>query len=256
MILYTESMHYFYTLFFFIFGSLLGSFSNVVVLRMAISKSVIFPPSACPKCDHQLHAIDLVPIFSWLSLRGKCRYCKAPISIQYPLVESFMAIIVCFSFYKTGPELQFICLASGMAIWFIISTIFIRCEVLKHQPFIWAIFYSLLLKYLVIGKDVFNNNFFIALIISIFVGYIAYYKSNKNLVEFTRWGCLAFLPLFYLHFNIITAFLLLLVLGLLEENTEKSNNQAKWVFYSIQLIGIILNICLTDSIVTFTQISI
>lgn len=254
MILYTESMHYFYTLFFFIFGSLLGSFSNVVVLRMAISKSVIFPPSACPKCDHQLHAIDLVPIFSWLSLRGKCRYCKAPISIQYPLVESFMAIIISFSFYKTGLDLQFIWLASSMAIWFVVSTIFVREEVLRHQPFIWAILYSLLLKYLIIGKAVFNSSLIITVVISLLVGYVAYIKKKK-IVEFTRWSCLAFLPLFYFHFNFVTAFFLLLVLGLLEENTEKAYNQAKWVFYSIQLVGIILNIYLTNFIVTFTQIS-
>ena len=250
--LYTESIHYFYTLFFFIFGSLLGSFSNVVVLRMAISKSVIFPPSACPKCDHQLHAIDLVPIFSWLSLRGKCRYCKAPISIQYPLVESFMAIILCFSFFKTGPSLDFICLASGMAIWFVVSTIFVREEVLKHQPFIWAILYSILLKYLIIGKALFNNSLLIGLFIALIVGCVAYIKSKK-IVEFTRWFCLAFLPLFYLKINILILFLYLVILGLLEENNIKANSQAKWLFYSVQLIGILIYIALTRSSIVFMQ---
>ena len=162
--IYTESMHWFLTVFFFIFGSLLGSFSNVVVLRMAISRSVIFPPSACPKCNHQLHAKDLVPIFSWLFLRGKCRYCKEPISIQYPLVESFMAIILCFSFFKTGPGLPFICLASGMAIWFVVSTIFIRGEVLKHQPFFWAIVYSIFLN-IFWPKKIFLTSIFCLLLV-------------------------------------------------------------------------------------------
>ena len=241
---YTESMHLFLTLFFFIFGSLLGSFSNVVVLRMAISRSVIFPPSACPKCNHQLHAIDLVPIFSWLFLRGKCRYCKEPISIQYPLVESFMAIIICFSFYKIGgPCLPFICLASGMAIWFIISTIFIREEVLKHQPFIWAVVYSLALKYFFYGKVIFDTNFMIIVGLAVLTGIIAYIKNN--FVEFTRWSCLSFLALLWLptQFYIYTASILLILTILSHIKTKK--RIIKWLFFAFQLIGILINIYFT-----------
>ncbi len=241
---YTESMQWFFTVFFFVFGSLLGSFSNVVVLRMAISKSVIFPPSACPKCNHQLHAIDLVPIFSWLSLRGKCRYCKEPISIQYPLVESFMAIIISFSFYKIGfPNLAFICLASSMAIWFIISTIFIREEVLKHQPFIWAIVYSLVLKYFFAGKEYLNTNLLIFAGIAILIGIIASIKNN--LVEFTRWSCLSFLSLLWLpaQYYIYTASILILLTLLSHIKTK--NRIIKWLYFSFQLIGILINIYFT-----------
>lgn len=71
-----------------IFGLLVGSFSNVLIWRLPRGESVAFPPSHCPKCDHQLQAIDLVPVFSWLSLGGKCRYCKAPINPRYPIVEA------------------------------------------------------------------------------------------------------------------------------------------------------------------------
>lgn len=244
--LYTEQLHWFLTLFFFIFGSLLGSFSNVVVLRMAIKRSVIFPPSACPKCNHQLHAIDLVPIFSWLFLRGKCRYCSVPISVQYPLVESFMAIIIALSFYKTGLSnsgLPFICLSSSMAIWFVVSTIFVREEVLKHQPFIWAVVYSLLLRYLIVGKNLFflDNNFVYAIIAFLFVG-IRVGIKKKSLIEFTRWGCLAFLTFFYSGFRIWFIVFYLVILGLFEENSEKSLFQAKWVFYIMQLICILQRI--------------
>lgn len=247
---YTESLHLFFTLFFFIFGSLLGSFSNVVVLRMAISKSVIFPPSACPKCDHQLHAIDLVPIFSWLFLRGKCRYCKAPISIQYPLVESFMAIIICYSFYQVGLDksgLSFICLASGMAIWFVVSTIFIREEVLRHQPFIWSVIYSIALKYLVIGKIIFNNYFWLALGVAIIVGLIAFIKE-KN-VEITRWSCLSFLTLFYMPSYIVPYLSIILIFIASLNHIKAHNNKIKWLFYFVQLAGIIANIYLSKTVV-------
>lgn len=249
--LYTESMHWFFTVFFFIFGSLLGSFSNVVVLRMAINRSVIFPPSACPKCNHQLHAIDLFPIFSWLFLRGKCRYCKAPISVQYPLVESFMAIIICLSFFKTGLGLKFICLSSGMAIWFVVSTIFIRGEVLKHQPFIWAIIYSVALKYFLADENIFNMNFLLIAGLSILVGLIASIRNTK--VEFTRWLCLAFLPFLYLPFSLYP-YIAAISLLLASFNFSKTNSiKARWFFYILQLGGILLNIYLTKTVLAFIE---
>lgn len=75
-----------------IFGLLVGSFSNVLIWRLPRRENIAFPPSHCPKCDHQLHAIDLVPVFSWLSLGGKCRYCKAPINPRYPIVEAVTGV--------------------------------------------------------------------------------------------------------------------------------------------------------------------
>lgn len=75
-----------------IFGLLVGSFSNVLIWRLPRRENIAFPPSHCPKCDHQLHAIDLIPLFSWLSLGGKCRYCKAPINPRYPIVEAVTGV--------------------------------------------------------------------------------------------------------------------------------------------------------------------
>lgn len=252
MLYYTESMHYFFTVFFFLFGSLLGSFSNVVVLRMAISRSVIFPPSACPKCNHQLHAIDLVPIFSWLFLRGKCRYCKAPISIQYPLGESFMAIIIGLSFFKTGPGLPLICLASGMAIWFVISEIFIRGEVLKYQPFIWAVVYSIGLKYLMVGKGMFNIDFLLVVALAVLVGLVASIKNHS--LEFTRWACIAFLPFMYLP-NSMFPYLASISLLTAAFNFSKTKcTKARWAFFVFQLITILLNIYFTRTTLLFIEI--
>jgi leader peptidase (prepilin peptidase)/N-methyltransferase len=90
-----------------VFGLCLGSFVNALVWRVheqaheqdkkksdakyLKSLSVSRGRSMCPNCKHELKAKDLVPVFSWLSLRGKCRYCRKPISVQYPLVELAMA---------------------------------------------------------------------------------------------------------------------------------------------------------------------
>lgn len=69
------------------FGSIIGSFLNVVIYRVPMRKSVVAPPSSCPHCDHQITALENIPVISWLALRGRCSSCKARISVRYPLVE-------------------------------------------------------------------------------------------------------------------------------------------------------------------------
>lgn len=68
-------------------GLIVGSFANVVIWRLPRGESLVFPPSHCPTCGHRLRAYDLIPVLSWLLLRGRCRYCRQPISRFYPLVE-------------------------------------------------------------------------------------------------------------------------------------------------------------------------
>lgn len=94
--------------FVFALGACVGSFLNVVVYRMPREMSLISPPSTCPKCSHRLAAYDNVPIFGWLWLRGKCRYCKNPISPRYPIVELvtgllFLGHFVMLFSYGWGP---------------------------------------------------------------------------------------------------------------------------------------------------------
>jgi len=77
----------------FVWGALWGSFLNVVIYRLPAGESLVSPPSHCPKCQHPLAWYDNVPIFGWLILRGRCRYCKTKISPRYPLVELLTAIL-------------------------------------------------------------------------------------------------------------------------------------------------------------------
>ncbi len=71
----------------FVIGLCIGSFLNCVIYRLESKKSFIKGRSFCPHCKHSLAWIDLVPVLSFLILKGKCRYCGKPISWQYPLVE-------------------------------------------------------------------------------------------------------------------------------------------------------------------------
>lgn len=86
----------------FLLGLCLGSFVNALVWRVHENKNITTERSICPNCGHQLAPKDLAPVLSWLLLRARCRYCQAPISIQYPLVELLMAIIFGLS-YKFWP---------------------------------------------------------------------------------------------------------------------------------------------------------
>ena len=74
-------------------GAALGSFLNVVIWRVPEGMSLVSPPSHCPKCGSPVRWYDNVPILSWFVLRGRCRDCRNPISIRYPMVEAFSCLI-------------------------------------------------------------------------------------------------------------------------------------------------------------------
>jgi leader peptidase (prepilin peptidase)/N-methyltransferase len=91
-----------------LFGAVIGSFLNVCILRWGAEpkESVVRPPSHCPKCGIGLRWYDNVPIVSWLVLRGRCRGCGAPISIQYPLIELVTALIWAWMAWRHGVSLE------------------------------------------------------------------------------------------------------------------------------------------------------
>lgn len=112
-----------------VFGLVVGSFLNVVILRLPDRMladwrsqarevlemdagaspqppGIVREPSHCPKCKHPLGITDNIPLLSWLALRGRCRYCKAPISVQYPLVELLAALAAMAVVWKFGASWQ------------------------------------------------------------------------------------------------------------------------------------------------------
>ncbi|MEK7397691.1 MAG: prepilin peptidase [Candidatus Poribacteria bacterium] len=85
-----------------IFGLVIGSFLNVCIYRIPRDGSIAKPSrSYCPHCNHTLSALDNIPVFSYLFLRGKCRYCKGKISPRYMIVELLTACIFAFILYRS-----------------------------------------------------------------------------------------------------------------------------------------------------------
>ena len=89
-----------------LFGMLFGSFLNVCSLRWPQDQSVVSPPSHCPNCEETVRWHDNIPVFSWLVLRGRCRFCGEPISMQYPLVELTTGLVWAGVFAAHGPSLE------------------------------------------------------------------------------------------------------------------------------------------------------
>lgn len=86
----------------FIFGTMIGSFLNVVIYRIPKDESIVFPASKCQSCQTSLKWYHNIPIFSWLFLGGKCAFCKEKISAQYPVVEFLTGIIFAALYFKLG----------------------------------------------------------------------------------------------------------------------------------------------------------
>lgn len=97
-----------YYLIFFILGSVFGSFYNVLGLRLSNNESVVFPSSHCPKCNHELKWYELIPILSFIFLKGRCKECKEKISLLYPMNELFCGILFVVSYYSYGFSLELI----------------------------------------------------------------------------------------------------------------------------------------------------
>lgn len=132
----------------FLFSLLIGSFLNVVIHRLprmmeaewqaqcaelrgepladAPHYNLWLPRSACPKCGHQITALENVPLLSWLWLRGRCSSCGAPISVRYPLVELLTALLSAAAAWKWGVSVQ--TLGALFLVWTLIALAFIDLD--------------------------------------------------------------------------------------------------------------------------------
>ncbi len=146
-----------------VLGLLVGSFLNVVILRVPtrmaaewrreardileleadpapLPPGIVRVPSHCVHCQHRLSALDNIPVLGWLLLRGRCRYCQAKISIQYPLVELLSGVLCAVIVWKFGPT--WAALAGLVLTWTLIALagIDLRTQLLPDQltlPLLW-----------------------------------------------------------------------------------------------------------------------
>jgi len=144
------------------FGLIIGSFLNMVIYRLKNGGNMVFSRSKCTKCHHVLGASDLVPLFSFLWLRARCRYCGQKISWQYPLVELATALIFILGYFKFLPVdfgniqlssyLTFLLISSVLIVIFVYD---LKYYLILDRITLPAIVLSLLLNFL-LGRSLVN----------------------------------------------------------------------------------------------------
>jgi leader peptidase (prepilin peptidase)/N-methyltransferase len=186
-------MAYIYSAYFFIFGLLVGSFLNCVIYRLEEKKSPLEGRSFCPKCKHTLRWYDLFPLLSFLTLRGKCRYCKSKISWQYPLVEISTALIflLIFNFSAFGGP------TAGWQFYLNLITtlyLFITASLL-------IIIFVYDLKHSIIPDKILFPAIGIVFLYNLILNSLAYRQAGKFLILnslFSAFGAMAFFLLIFL----------------------------------------------------------
>lgn len=101
-------MFIYYLVVTFIFGTVLGSFYNVVGYRLPKGESLITPSSHCPNCNHKLRPVELIPILSYIFQKGKCKNCKQKISLFYPIFELATGLLFATSYVIFGFNIDFV----------------------------------------------------------------------------------------------------------------------------------------------------
>ena len=135
-------------IFIFLFGIIIGSFLNVCIYRIPRGESIVYLSSHCPNCSTPLQWHDLIPILSYILQGGKCKYCREPISIQYPMVELLNGILYLILYYKFSATINFAFYAIIFSVLIIISFIDLHHQIildcLNIIIFITSIIYKIL----------------------------------------------------------------------------------------------------------------
>ncbi len=137
----------------FLLGLIIGSFLNVCIYRIPNKISISYPPSHCPNCEHKLNALDLIPVLGFLINRGRCRYCKEKISIQYPIIELIIAIIFLFLFNKFGFCIYFVKYAVITSLLIIVTLIDLKTQEIPDGLIIFGLIAGLLFNLYDIKAD-------------------------------------------------------------------------------------------------------
>lgn len=128
----------------FVFGTIVGSFLNVCIIRLPRSKSVISPPSHCPQCQSPIRFYDNIPILSYLILLGKCRQCQVTISPQYPLIELIGGTFSLAFILRYGVSLQYFIYFAFFSALVVIAFIDLRHQIIPDIISLFGILAGLL----------------------------------------------------------------------------------------------------------------
>ena len=132
-----------------IIGLCIGSFLNVCIYRIPKEESIVFPASHCTSCGHELKFYELIPVFSYIFLRGRCIKCKSKISIKYPLIEVLNGLLYLLLFIKYGLSFNFIFYCLLVSLLIVISIIDLESKYVYSSTTIVGVLLAII--YIIIG---------------------------------------------------------------------------------------------------------
>ncbi|MCD7949388.1 MAG: prepilin peptidase [Erysipelotrichaceae bacterium] len=152
-------------------GMCLASFVNVVVYRFPKNEDFIFGHSYCPNCHHYLSFLDMIPVISYLSLKGRCRYCHHPIPIRDTFIEIFGGIVAVLCFHVYGKSTMFF-------IALLLAFVFLTISLLDYDTMIIDDRFQIILLAIAFISMFFNNIFIYERIIGCIVTVLPLYLLN------------------------------------------------------------------------------
>lgn len=264
-------MKEFFLIFSFLLGLFIGSFLNCIIYRLKTEKSFLRGRSFCPHCKHILSWKDLIPVLSFILLKGKCRYCKKKISFQYPLVELSTGLF--FSLYPLSPLFHLSQDTIAMAI---ISSIFYFLIVcfsiiifvfdLKYYlipdrviypailvSFIYLLYFSF---FLFDSKIHFYNSLLVTFSIAFFFFSLWFFSKGKAM-GFGDWEVAVFLGFFLgypkILISLFLSFFIGALVGLILICFKKKTLKSEIPFAPFLIIGCFLSFFLGDFILDFIK---
>ncbi len=144
----------------FIIGTIFGSFYNVVGYRIAANMSIIYPSSHCTKCNHKLKFYELIPILSFLFLRGKCKKCGEKISLFYPFFEFLTGLLFGLCYLSFGFSLDLMIALTFVSFLIIITVSDYHYMIIPDEILVFFGILLLIEKVFIYGFDIFFNTIF------------------------------------------------------------------------------------------------
>ena len=140
---------------FALLGTAIGSFLNVCIDRLPIGKSLLYPPSHCDACQHPLSPIDLIPVFSYLWLRRRCRYCQSPIPRRLFWVEVGSGFLFAFVYWHYGLSVEFAVTAFYGSLFIVLGVIDLKHKLILNKIVYPAAVVSLIISIFLPQSEIF-----------------------------------------------------------------------------------------------------
>lgn len=202
------------TILIFIYGIIIGSFLNVCIYRIPKEENIAYPSSHCPQCGTSLKCYDNIPLFSYIFLMGKCRYCQAKISLQYPIVEFINGCVYLILYHHFDLSLDFVFYALIFSVLIVVTSVDLKEMIIPDILVIIILILSSIHKFLNyiiydISPELFNSFLGLLLAGGLFLAIVILSRGGMGGGDVTLIGALGYvLGIRLVMLNILLSFII------------------------------------------------